>query len=75
MCDYCEKGKSLELNRKEETNIAEFFIASSSDGAAIFIRQPKFEIVDMKVLIKQMTQYAYLDIHYCPICGRELMGN
>ena len=72
MCDYCKKGKPLKLNRKEETNITEFFITTCSDGAAVFIRQPKFEIVGTDIHIKQLTQYAYVDINYCPICGREL---
>jgi CYTH domain-containing protein len=76
MCDYCEKGKTLNLHRREtDTNIQEIFIMKCRDdeNGTLFIRQPMWTIEDdKKIRVRLTTQYAYLDIKYCPFCGKEI---
>lgn len=77
MCDYCEKEKKLDLHRQfTDTNIQEIFLHTERDGAALFLRQPMWKIenengVD-KIKVRLTTDYAYLDIKFCPLCGKEL---
>ena len=78
MCEFCEKEKSLNLNRQfTDTNIQEIFLHTNRDGAALFIRQPMWKIEEEngvdKIKVRLTTDYAYLDIKFCPLCGRELV--
>lgn len=77
MCDYCEKGKSLPLQRQlTDTNIEQIYIHTCRDGGGLFIRQPKWHIENKdgvdKIMVRLTTEHAYLEIKYCPYCGREL---
>ena len=76
MCEFCEAPtKSLKLHRQEtDSNIVECFIHGASDGYALFLRQDMKTYIDddMKPKIKQGNEYVYLDINFCPICGRDL---
>lgn len=76
MCEYCKApGKEIKLHRQEtDSNITECFIHIASDGAALFLRQ-QFVVGftdDYKQEIKQLNDYVYADIEYCPMCGRKL---
>ena len=76
MCEYCkEPTKTIKWHRQDtDTNIAECFIHGASDGYAMFLRQGlKTDITDdFKLKINQMNEYAYIDINYCPFCGKKL---
>ena len=76
MCEFCKAPtKSLKLHRQEtDSNIVECFIHGASDGYALFLRQDMKTYIDddMKPKIKQGNEYVYLDINFCPICGRDL---
>lgn len=76
MCEFCKAPtKSLKWHRQEtDSNIVECFIHGASDGYALFLRQDIKTYIDddMKPKIKQGNEYVYLDINFCPICGRDL---
>ena len=76
MCEFCKAPtKILKLHRQEtDSNIVECFIHGASDGYALFLRQDMKAYIDddMKPKIKQGNEYVYLDINFCPICGRDL---
>ena len=77
MCEFCEQEKNLKLHRQyTDTNIQEIYIHTAKDGAALFIRQPMWKLEDEngvdKINVRLSTDLAYLDIKYCPLCGREL---
>lgn len=76
MCEFCkEPTKSIKWHRQDtDTNISECFIHGASDGYAMFLRQGlKASIADdLKVKISQNNEYAYINIKYCPFCGRKL---
>lgn len=78
MCEFCEEPtKSLKFHRQEtDSNIVESFIHGASDGYALFLRQDLKASIgeDFKPKVKQGNKYVYLDINYCPICGRKLEG-
>ena len=78
MCKFCEMPtKELKFHRQEtDTNITECFIHKASDGYSIMLRQGmKVSFTDrFGVKINQDNQYAYLEINFCPICGRKLEG-
>ena len=60
MCEYCQKLKRIELHRKENLLCSyKPFIAICEDGAGLFFENP-------------IGDPAYIDINYCPICGRKL---
>ena len=75
MCEYCEKGKRLELHRRQtDSNITDCFIQTFDDGSAIFLRECavlKFGD-DGKPYIEQDNDLVYMDINFCPICGRKV---
>ena len=76
MCEYCaEPSKEIRLHRqKTDSNITECFIHTASDGAALFLRQ-QFVVGftdDLKQVIKNLNDYVYADINYCPMRGRKL---
>jgi hypothetical protein len=78
VCDYCEKEKNFQLNRQlTDTNISEIFIHTEKDGGALFIRQPRWHIEEVngveKIMVRLTTEYAYIDIKYCPFCGKKLV--
>ena len=60
MCKYCEEPtKNIRLHRQAtDSNVSECFIHKAADGAAIFLRDS--------------NEYVYIDIEYCPFCGRKL---
>lgn len=77
MCDYCDMPKTIRLNRQfTDTNIQECFIGGGSDGYAIFFRQPMWKIENENgnnvVKIRLSTDYAYMDINFCPFCGQKI---
>lgn len=75
MCEYCgEPTRNIRLHRQDtNSNITECFIHKASNGAALFIRQNFVaDISGRQLNIKQMNEYVYVDINYCPFCGREL---
>lgn len=74
MCDYCEKEINIELNRQDtDTNIYQVFIHTVNNEANLFIRQPKWYFTKTdKIAVEMQTKYAYVNIKYCPFCGREL---
>ena len=78
MCEFCEEPtKSIKWHRQDtDTNIAECFIHGASDGHVMFLRQGlKVTITgDLKTKISQLNEYAYIDINFCPFCGRKLSG-
>lgn len=75
MCEYCEKRKQIPLHRREsDSNITDCYIVSADDGAAIFMRESavlKFG-GNGKPYIQQDNDLMYMDINYCPFCGRNL---
>lgn len=75
MCKYCEETtRNIKLHRQDtDSNIVECFIHKASDGAALFIRQNFVaDISGRQLNIKQMNEYVYVDINYCPFCGKKL---
>lgn len=75
MCEYCEEPtRNIKLHRQDtDSNIVECFIHKESDGAALFIRQNLVvDISGRQLNIKQMNDYVYVDINYCPFCGKKL---
>lgn len=75
MCEYCEEPtRNIKLHRQDtDSNIVECFIHKESDGAALFMRQDLVaKLSDRKLNVKQMNDYVYADINYCPFCGRKL---
>lgn len=75
MCEYCEEPtKNIKFHRQDtDSNITECFIHKENDGAALFIRQDLVaKLSDRRLNVKQMNEYVYLDICYCPFCGRKL---
>lgn len=76
MCEFCvSPTKSLKLHRQEtDSNIVECYIHGASDGYALFLRQDLRVWIDddRNPRIQQGNEYVYLDINYCPICGRDL---
>lgn len=76
MCEYCnEPTKNIKLHRQRtDTNIVECYIHGLCNGYAIFLRQDlKINITsDLKVKISQLNKLAYIDINFCPFCGRKL---
>lgn len=76
MCKFCETPtENIKWHRQNtDTNIVECFIHGTSDGYAIFLRQGlKVTITDdLKTKISQLNEYAYIDINFCPFCGRKL---
>lgn len=45
----------------------------SDDGAALFLRQDLVTKIGVSKLdVKQNNEYVYVDINYCPFCGRKL---
>lgn len=75
MCQYCEEPtRNIKLHRQDtDTNIIECFIHKCNDGAALFMKQNFVtRIINNKIGIRQMNEYAYMDIYYCPFCGRKL---
>lgn len=76
MCDYCKMpSKDLKFHRQEtDTNIQECFIHEASDGYSIMLRQNITVRLTEKFGVKldQECKYAFLEINYCPICGRDL---
>lgn len=75
MCRYCEEPtRNIKLHRQDtDSNIVECFIHKASNGAALFIRQAwVVKLEDHKLNVKQMNEYVYAGINYCPFCGREL---
>lgn len=75
MCDYCEKRKNIQMERQlTDSNIQSIHIHGESDGYALYLRQPMWEITkDHKVKVRLTTDYLYLDINYCPFCGKKLV--
>lgn len=75
MCDYCEKMKNIQMERQAtDSNIQNIHIHGESDGYALYLRQPMWEITeDHKVKVRLTTDYLYLDINHCPFCGRKLV--
>ena len=60
MCEFCEKGKTIQLHRKENLGMmCNPYIAQCSDGAGMFFENAEGDP-------------AYIDISYCPMCGRKL---
>ena len=74
MCKHCEEPtKNIRLHRQDtDSNISECFIHKASDGAAIFIRESFVLKLNDKFEICQDNDYVYIDINYCPFCGRKL---
>ena len=74
MCKYCEEPtKEIHLHRKNtNSNIPECFIHKASDGAAIFLRGSFIVKLSDKLEVSQDNDYVYMDIEYCPFCGRKL---
>ena len=75
MCRYCEEPtRNIKFHRQDtDSNIVECFIHKASDSAALFIRQALVvKLEDHELNVKQMNEYVYADINYCPFCGREL---
>ena len=58
MCKYCENKSDIKIN------------PSPLDKE----RQPDTAIIMDKgiVLLKRNVAYGYIDINYCPICGRKI---
>lgn len=45
----------------------------SADGAALFLRQDLVTKIGVSKLdVKQNNEYVYVNINYCPFCGRKL---
>ena len=74
MCKYCEEPtKNIRLHRQDtDSNISECFIHKASDGTAIFMRESFVVKLSDKLEISQDNDYVYMDIEYCPFCGRKL---
>lgn len=72
----CETGKPVPIHGREYTNLSECFMMTAADGAALMLRQGlKVDTTDYcHLLIRNSEGYAYIDINYCPICGRRLDG-
>lgn len=76
MCEFCEEPtKNLMPHRQfTDSNITEMFLHGENDGYALFIRQSPVVHIgeDAEMTLSQINDYVYLDIKYCPICGRKL---
>lgn len=76
MCEYCRGGKQIRLHRQRiDSNITDCFIKKCSDGAAMFLRESAVIKLDDKRRphIKWDNDLVYMDINYCPMCGRKLV--
>ena len=70
MCEYCEKGIQIPVNRREtDSNITDCYIVSTDDGAAIFMRE--YAVLKFgdngKPYIQQDNDLIYMDINFLPI--------
>lgn len=75
MCQFCEEPtKDIKLHRQEtDSNISECFIHKCDDGAALFLRESLVvHLKDKGLKISQDNEMIYMDIKYCPFCGRKL---
>lgn len=76
MCEYCRGGKQIRLHRQRiDSNITDCFIGNCADGSAIFFRESAVIKLDDKGRphIKWDNDLIYVDINYCPMCGRKLV--
>ena len=76
MCEYCRGGKQIKFHRQDtDSNIVDCFIENCSDGSAIFLRESGVFKMDGygRPYIKQDNDLVYMDINYCPMCGRKLV--
>lgn len=75
MCKFCEEPtKNINFHRQEtDSNICECYIHKCNDGAALFLRESMVvNLTDEELKIKQENELVYIDIKYCPFCGRKL---
>lgn len=76
MCEYCRGGKPINLHRQDtDSNIVDCFIKNCGDGSAIFFHESGVFKMDEygRTYIKQDNDLVYMDINYCPMCGRKLV--
>ena len=60
MCEFCERTRSIPLHRKENLGMmCNPYIVQCPDGAGMFFENAEGDP-------------AYIDIDYCPKCGRKL---
>lgn len=75
MCEFCDNRRQITLHRREtDSNITDCFIATCSDGSALFLNENavlKFD-ENGKPYIEQDNSLVYMDINFCPICGKKL---
>lgn len=60
MCDYCREpiGKDIDVNKSP------LLVENQPDKA--------FIMSSSIMLLKNSTAYGFIDVNYCPFCGREL---
>lgn len=75
MCEFCTNRRQITLHRREtDSNITDCFITTCSDGSALFLHENavlKFD-ENGRPYIEQDNSLVYMDINFCPICGRKL---
>lgn len=76
MCQYCReyekddiKGKEIKVNK---TTI--LLQKNDTDNLSCFIMKGK-EDKKAGIMIGTYEGFHYIDINYCPMCGRQLGGN
>lgn len=74
MCKYCEEPtKNIRLHKQDtDSNISDCFIHKANDGAALFLRQSFIVKPIDNFRIAQDNEFVYIDIKYCPFCGKKL---
>ena len=76
MCEFCGSGKQIKLYGQDtDSNITDCFIGNCADGSVIFFRESAVIKLDDKGRphIKWDNDLVYMDINYCPMCGRKLV--
>lgn len=59
-CDYCSsKAKQIKMHHNGDRKITAAYILTASDGTALFL--------------ETMFDIHYIDIKFCPMCGRRLI--
>lgn len=66
MCEYCEKFKDNKFKLLMENGRLDASLFIDGEHSRIFWRLNGF---------RNGTLFAYVDINYCPMCGRNLKEN